>query len=248
MLESPYELAPRVVVRTFTYPWEAELAQAQLQSEGIDASVGDANTVRMDWMISNALGGVKLLVPSEEAERALEILAREVPLSKLYLVDPEEKSPLRCPGCRSDELYLERWSRVSFLLGAVLLGFPFPLPRRRWVCRSCRATWRGFEVERSTPSAINPELAGTAREALVPIATFDRPWEAELASHRLGAQGIDAYVSDDRLPGVNLWSGHATAASRLEVRASDAARALEILAESPDEDFSDESDFVRETP
>ncbi len=152
---SAYELAPRIVVRTFTYPWEAELAQAQLASEGIDASVGDGNTVRMDWMISNAIGGVKLLVPVEEGERALEILAREVALPGLYLVDPDAEPPLRCPGCRSEDLYLERWSRVSFLLGAVLLGFPFPLPRKRWVCRSCRGSWRVSEVE--SRSALRPE-------------------------------------------------------------------------------------------
>jgi hypothetical protein len=53
---------------------EALLAKSILESAGIEAFLGDQNIVRMDWFLSNALGGVKLRVREEDAEDAAALL------------------------------------------------------------------------------------------------------------------------------------------------------------------------------
>jgi Putative prokaryotic signal transducing protein len=59
--------------RYMTLP-EALLAKSILESAGIESFLGDQNIVRMDWFLSNALGGVKLRVREEDAEDAAALL------------------------------------------------------------------------------------------------------------------------------------------------------------------------------
>ena len=63
-----------LVVATFTLPTEAEMARELLESNGIDAVVRDAGLVGVHPWLSNAVGGVKLVVSSDDAELAREIL------------------------------------------------------------------------------------------------------------------------------------------------------------------------------
>jgi hypothetical protein len=223
-----YDLAKLVTVATFTSPWEAQLARARLESEGIVAMIADENLIRMDWMISAAVGGVKLQVGEADAHAAVEALHRTERLPELYLLRQEEAPARRCPGCRSEDLYLERWSRGLFLVGTLLLGFPLPLLRRRWHCRQCREVWRPEEV-------VGTDAPIELPETLVTVGSFDHPLEAQLASTRLAAEDIDACVLEERLPMVNLWSGEVRTTSRVQVRESDAGRAREVLAGEEEE-------------
>ena len=63
-----------ITILTFTYPHEAHLAKAKLESEGIDVQIKDELTVQVDNFYSNAIGGVKLLVHKTDFERANQIL------------------------------------------------------------------------------------------------------------------------------------------------------------------------------
>jgi hypothetical protein len=67
-----------VTIRKFRDLPEALLAQGRLESSGIEAFLFDDNMVRMDWLISNLLGGVKLKVEEENVEVAEEILNQEI--------------------------------------------------------------------------------------------------------------------------------------------------------------------------
>jgi Putative prokaryotic signal transducing protein len=67
-----------VTIRKFRDLPEALLAQGRLESSGIEAFLFDDNMVRMDWLISNLLGGVKLKVEEANVEIAEEILNHEV--------------------------------------------------------------------------------------------------------------------------------------------------------------------------
>jgi hypothetical protein len=49
------------------------LAKGSLEAAGIQAYLVDDNMIRMDWFISNLLGGIKLKVRAEDAEAAVEI-------------------------------------------------------------------------------------------------------------------------------------------------------------------------------
>ncbi|HVK16195.1 MAG TPA: DUF2007 domain-containing protein [Fimbriiglobus sp.] len=64
-------------VASFDLAAKAELARNVLEEAGIDAVLTDAEIVAMDWLISNAVGGIKVQVREEDAERAAEVLAGE---------------------------------------------------------------------------------------------------------------------------------------------------------------------------
>jgi len=63
-----------LVVATFALPTEAEMARELLERNGIEALLRDEGLVGVHPWLSNAVGGVKVVVPFEDAERAREIL------------------------------------------------------------------------------------------------------------------------------------------------------------------------------
>jgi hypothetical protein len=138
----------RVVVATFSFPWEAELARARLGAEGIGAVLGDENLVRLDWFVSQAVGGVKLLVAASDAPRAAAVLSVEAQLPEIGLATASDSSGgPSCPRCQSGNLTYERWSRAGFVGTILLFGFPLPIPQPRWRCGRCKAVWRPEELE-----------------------------------------------------------------------------------------------------
>src|SRR6266849_5470486 len=68
-----------VSIRRFRDLPEALLAKGGLESAGIECFLADDNMVRMDWFISNLLGGVKLLVNSAADPDALQVLTQPTP-------------------------------------------------------------------------------------------------------------------------------------------------------------------------
>jgi|SRR6516162_9915574 hypothetical protein len=76
--EDELDFRELVTIRKFRDLPEALLAQGRLESSGIQAFLFDDNMVRMDWLISNLLGGVKLKVEEANVEIAEEILSQEV--------------------------------------------------------------------------------------------------------------------------------------------------------------------------
>lgn len=60
-------------VAAFSQPIEAHLLRIRLEQEGIVAYLRDENLVTLDWLYSNAVGGVKVDVADEDYEQALEI-------------------------------------------------------------------------------------------------------------------------------------------------------------------------------
>lgn len=79
-----------VTVGHFSLPYEAHLGRARLESEGIEALVADEHTINMQWMLSDALGGVRLQVNDEDQGRARAILAED--RSDLIADDAESTS------------------------------------------------------------------------------------------------------------------------------------------------------------
>jgi hypothetical protein len=63
-----------VVLRAFRDVPEALLAKGRLQACGVECFLADENMVRLDWFISNLLGGVKLMVQPAEFSKASRIL------------------------------------------------------------------------------------------------------------------------------------------------------------------------------
>jgi hypothetical protein len=96
MIEPEYELARLVTVETFSSPWEAQLARACLEAEGIDAVIADEHFFRLYGALSNALGGVRLQVRPEQAGRAAELLRDRRPV--FYVVKEETKEETMIDG------------------------------------------------------------------------------------------------------------------------------------------------------
>ncbi|PYU19719.1 MAG: hypothetical protein DMG32_23875 [Acidobacteria bacterium] len=68
------ELRDLLTIRQFRDLPEALLAKSVLESAGIECFLGDDNLIRMDWLWSNLLGGIKLRVRQEDALVASRLL------------------------------------------------------------------------------------------------------------------------------------------------------------------------------
>ena len=67
----------RVTIATFDQAAQARLAENVLKEAGIPVSVSDETVVAMEWLLSNAVGGVKVQVWEEDEDRAVATLERE---------------------------------------------------------------------------------------------------------------------------------------------------------------------------
>lgn len=132
-----------MTVATYREPHAAHIARAALEAEGIPAFVVHENLVGLDWMLSQALGGVKVQVAGERAERARAVL-REDRSGDLEDV-PEASLPLEaedaCPRCGSSAIQPAPEERRAKAL-SLLLNVPFTYHRHHWRCQACGADWR----------------------------------------------------------------------------------------------------------
>ncbi len=111
---------------SFEYAADVQIVKGKLESEGIPVFLRDENTLNTDPLISNAIGGVKLQVYSEDRERALEIY-NEI---RAYAVD-HNGSPIVCPNCRAQR-------SEPFYSGKGILYRLFPFfERRKYKCLNC---------------------------------------------------------------------------------------------------------------
>lgn len=73
------KLRDLLTIRQFRDLPEALLAKSVLDSAGIECFLGDDNLIRMDWLWSNLLGGIKLRVRQEDALEASRLLEGGAP-------------------------------------------------------------------------------------------------------------------------------------------------------------------------
>jgi DNA-directed RNA polymerase subunit RPC12/RpoP len=97
----------------------------------------------MNWLYSNAIGGVKLQVQESDVERSLEILGLDPSGTELGESEEDEKDDeWRCPNCDSLNVRFERYSKWGIFLPWLLLNFPLPFPKRKWKCAECGHEWK----------------------------------------------------------------------------------------------------------
>lgn len=65
-----------VTIATFDQVVQAQMSADALRAVGIDAVVADAEVVSMDWLLGQAVGGIKVQVRDEDADRAVAELDR----------------------------------------------------------------------------------------------------------------------------------------------------------------------------
>ncbi|HJT70924.1 MAG TPA: hypothetical protein VJ731_12040 [Terriglobales bacterium] len=136
--ETP-EIRNLTMLKRFRDLPEALLAQGKLASEGIESYLADNNTVRMDWLWSNLVGGVKLLVAAEDANPANQVLDQPIPEEINFDGVAEYQQP-RCPKCQSLDINFEElYKPIAY--GSLFVNFPIPMQRSGWTCHTCGNTW-----------------------------------------------------------------------------------------------------------
>jgi hypothetical protein len=128
------------VIARFSTVGEAESARSALEAAGIDCVLADDEIVAIDWLYSNAVGGVKLVVRDEDREQARNIL--ETPSAEPDGIDsdppdvapldaesaeatelpPEEQDETHCPACGSSEATRTPRMLLFLFLAVVLCG------------------------------------------------------------------------------------------------------------------------------
>lgn len=88
---APHEIPEHLVtLRSCSLPAEAVAIRLRLESSGIPVFLADEFTVTMDWLLSNAIGGIKVQVAQADVPRACEILGIELPHEVEDFEDDEE--------------------------------------------------------------------------------------------------------------------------------------------------------------
>ncbi|MEI8595831.1 putative signal transducing protein [Photobacterium sp. Hal280] len=125
-----------IVIARFSFPHEAHIAKASLEAAGIVSHLADEHTVNVQWLYSNAMGGVRLMVAKQDAEQARSILScdfsQAVEDSHLF----SGKADV-CPHCASHDLMPYTQGKRPAFVVFLLLGFPLFFYRHGYRCKAC---------------------------------------------------------------------------------------------------------------
>ncbi len=123
-----------LTVASFSKPEDAHLLRLRLEAGGVPAFIQDENMVQTDWLVSNAIGGVRVQIADEDADRAKEILQDPG-------IDDASAVMAVCPYCNSTETAPDELPRRLSFLSLLLTGFPFLFSKTRWRCGTCNRVW-----------------------------------------------------------------------------------------------------------
>lgn len=134
-----------ITIATFSYPEEAYLNRAKLESNGIWSFVADDHMVTANWLYSTAVNGVKFQVRESDAHEALTILkGSEEKFSESIGLESET-----CPKCHSKNIHFEKFrTRPVFIVWLFTLlinpegGFTLPILKNKWKCKNCGYEWK----------------------------------------------------------------------------------------------------------
>lgn len=137
----PPEFRQLVTIRRYRDLTEAQIAQSLLESEGIQSWIQNENLVRVDWMYSNAVRGIRLQIAQEDESRAKETLDGQTPPTIVFDGKSEFVQPT-CPTCGSRDI-----SSIGSVLYPIFASAPvesasLPADGDSWHCNGCDATWQ----------------------------------------------------------------------------------------------------------
>ncbi len=123
-------------IAKYQYTSEAYLFKGKLESEGVEVFLQNENTINTDPLLSNALGGVKLFVKSEDVMKAKQILD-SIPE---YSVD-DKGELLTCTNCGATTITMvtsikDVKSFFAFVYGLLTLSMPL-YSKQKYKCENC---------------------------------------------------------------------------------------------------------------
>lgn len=116
------------ILTVFEYSTEAHLVKSRLDSDDIRTLLMDEKTIDSDPLISQAIGGVKLLVHNDDLEKALTIYNEIRTYEK-----NENGEAIHCKNCNSSKTLVAPTQRKSFFY----MLFPF-FESRKLICNDCK--------------------------------------------------------------------------------------------------------------
>lgn len=103
-----------VTIRTFQNYFSAHILLAKLKDAGMECYLKDEFTVTIDPILSNAVGGIKLIVKKENEMEALHLL---------QIFDQEYMRNAVCPKCGNQTIERVPRKTAANMLTAVLTWF-----------------------------------------------------------------------------------------------------------------------------
>lgn len=120
----------------------AGLAQSILEAEGIISFLDNQFMVGVNWLYSDALGGIKLRVAERDAEEAVKILeAYSAPYQGAEQAEVGQLPASACPECGGTEIKTINYQRKSAAL-SLLLSLPLLFFSKRYECIKCGHRWK----------------------------------------------------------------------------------------------------------
>lgn len=125
------------LLRRFQYSSEAIIYQGKLESQGVEVFVRDNHVIDSNPLYSNAVGGVKLYVKTEDVNKANQIL-QDI---SLYSVDDNHKL-VKCPSCGAEQTDMVTSigsikMLVAYVFSVLLLALPL-MTRYKYKCSNCK--------------------------------------------------------------------------------------------------------------
>lgn len=120
------------ILAVFQYSSEAHITKSKLSSEGLDTLLMDEATIDSDPLISDAIGGVKLLVHKKDFEKSIEIY-NEI---RTYQKD-DNGNDIFCPKCKSNYILVAPLHRKNLFY----MLFPF-FEGRKLICNNCKTLFK----------------------------------------------------------------------------------------------------------
>ena len=115
---------------------EAEFLRNHLEEEGFDVYLADENIVGAYNLLANAVGGIKIKVPSVDAEDAKTFI--EDLLKAEIIEEPEEFDAGygECEKCHSRDLFVKR-ETLGIKSVLMVFGMQLAKPKSQLVCNEC---------------------------------------------------------------------------------------------------------------
>lgn len=120
------------ILAVFEYSTEAQVVKSKLDSENISTMLMDEKTIDSDPLLSQAIGGVKLLVHNDDLGKASTIY-NEI---RTYEKD-NNGNAINCPNCNSQKILVAEAQRKTFFF----MLFPF-FESRKLICNDCKTVFK----------------------------------------------------------------------------------------------------------
>ena len=138
-----------VTVQQYRDLAEAQVAKGVLDAAGLPCYLRDENALRMQWVWSSLLGGVRLQVNEQDLEAARAVLMQPIP-EQIQLDGDIPYDQPHCPRCGSLDIHYQAIHERAGL-ASIILFVPVPIPKRAWLCKDCGAQWREVSDDSSKP-------------------------------------------------------------------------------------------------